>query len=87
MTKIRQNLKLCGMTSTHSAQRLPLAKAIRAELARNGYTQGHLAERLELSHASVSARMTGKIDFTVTELRTVAQWLGVSVTSLLGEAA
>lgn len=61
--------------------------AIRAEMARQGYRQRDLAALLGLSQATVSARMTGRIDFTVSEVRAIASWLGVAVSALLADAA
>jgi transcriptional regulator with XRE-family HTH domain len=75
------------MANTRSAQRPALATEIRVEMARHGYTQRQLAEALGLTQATVSGRMTGKTDFTVSELRHISSWLGVPVSRLLGEPA
>ena len=64
-----------------------LLAEIRGQLARQGKTQRDLAALLSLSQATVSARMTGKTEFTVSELRAVAAWLDVPVSRLLGEVA
>lgn len=71
------------MTTSHPS----LQGEIRAEMARQGRVQRDLAALLNLSQATVSARMTGRVDFTVSELRAIAQWLNVSVSRLLGEVA
>lgn len=73
------------MTSERSAQRPALAIEIKSEMARRGYTQRDLARALNLTPATVSGRMTGKTDFTVSELRHISAWLGVPVSRLLGE--
>jgi transcriptional regulator with XRE-family HTH domain len=64
-----------------------LRAAIRAEMARHGRTQREMADLLGLTQPTVSGRMSGRTDFTITELRAVARWLGVSVSALIGEDA
>lgn len=63
------------------------AANIRAEMARKGLTQRDLAALLGLSQPTVSARMRGRTEFTVSELRAIASWLNVPASYLLGEAA
>lgn len=65
----------------------PLQAAIRAEMARRGFTQKQLADLLGMSQPTVSGRMTGRTDFTVSEVRAVARWLGVPLVALLEDAA
>lgn len=67
------------MTTTTAAN-------VRAEMARKQVRQVRLAERLGISQAAVSRRLNGTKDFTVGELHTVADLLGVPVADLLGEA-
>lgn len=76
---------MCGMNFIRSAE--PLPSEIRAEMARKGFTQRDLSRLLNLSAATVSARMTGKTEFTVSEVRAIATWLNVPISRLLGEAA
>lgn len=64
-----------------------LQASIRAEMARRGRTQRDLGALLGMSQPTVSGRMTGRTDFTITELRAVARWLGVPLTALLGDEA
>jgi transcriptional regulator with XRE-family HTH domain len=63
------------------------AANIRAEMARNGLTQRDLAALLGLSQPTVSARLRGRTDFTVSEVRAIARWLGVPVAVLIREDA
>ena len=63
------------------------ADNIRAEMARQRRTQQDVALLLGVSQTAVSRRLTGSIPFDVSELLTVARWLGVSAASLLGERA
>lgn len=52
-------------------------------MARKRLDQGDLADALNVSRAAVSRRLTGVVDFTVTELHIVARVLGVPVSALL----
>lgn len=56
---------------------------VRAELARSGKGQKHLAERLGITQQSVSARLNGRVDFTIRELEIVADEIGVPLYTLL----
>lgn len=60
---------------------------VRAELARRSLSQSDLAAHLGLSQAAISRRLSGHTAFDVNELASVAAWLGVSASSLLGEVA
>lgn len=62
----------------------PEADAVRAELARARRSQGDAAKHLNLSQPAMSRRLTGEVDFTVAEIRSLADWLGIPVTVLLG---
>ena len=55
---------------------------VTAELARKRVRQGDAAKILGVGQASVSARLTGKVGFTATELARVARWLDVPVQRL-----
>ena len=61
------------------------ASNVRAEMARQGRTQRDLAALLGVSQPTVSARLTGRKDFTVAELRRIAAWLGVPLRALIAE--
>ena len=55
-------------------------------MARSRVTQADLAVGLGISQAAVSRRLTGMVDFTVSELDAVASVLGVPTASLLPAA-
>lgn len=63
----------------------PTAAAVRAELARRGFTQTDAAGILGLSQTAFSRRLVGHVDFSVTEVRHLAAWLQVSVATLMPE--
>lgn len=56
-------------------------------MARRGVSQTRVAERLGISQSAVSARLSGRTPFDVNELVTIADFLGVPVTALIGERA
>ena len=60
-----------------------IAAEVRAAVARKQVRQAAIAAALGISQAGVSRRLTGAVEFTVTELHIVARLLGVPVTSLL----
>jgi transcriptional regulator with XRE-family HTH domain len=68
------------MSETHRP-----AANVRAEMARRSVRQVALAKHLGLSQAAVSRRVNGETEFSVAELLAVAELLGVSAASLLGE--
>lgn len=72
-----------SLMPTSPAQRV--ASQVRAELARQSKTQTDLGEALSLSQTAISRRITGEVAFDVTELALTAVYLGVPVSSLLGE--
>jgi transcriptional regulator with XRE-family HTH domain len=59
------------------------ARRVRAEMAGQQRTQTDLARALGMTTQAVSRRMQGYVDFSSTELARVAQFLDVSVESLL----
>lgn len=63
------------------------AANVRAELARSGLSQREVCARLHLSRTAVSNRLQGHIDFRMQELLTIAEMLGTSVGSLIGETS
>jgi transcriptional regulator with XRE-family HTH domain len=62
-----------------------VAANVRAELGRHRRTQTALAQHLGLSQTAVSRRLLGQVPFDVNEVHSLAAWLGVPVTVLLGE--
>lgn len=60
-----------------------LAATIRAEMARRAVPQTLVAERLGLSQTAMSRRLRAKVEFTVSELVTIADVLDVDPASLL----
>lgn len=56
---------------------------VRAEMARQRRTQVALARHLGLSHVQLGKRLQGRMDFRVSELVEIADWLGVPVTQLI----
>lgn len=57
---------------------------VRAELARSGKQQKDLARALGITQQSVSARLNGRVDFTVRELEIVAGVIEVPLSALIG---
>jgi transcriptional regulator with XRE-family HTH domain len=64
-----------------------LSATIRAELARRDLKQRDLAEALGMTTASISRRLSGKAgDWTVSEVESVARFLGVPFVELFDVA-
>lgn len=61
-----------------------VAANIRAELARRRISRKTLSEQTGLSIKALTPRLQGKKDFTVGELRLVADVVGVHAADLLG---
>lgn len=59
---------------------------IRAALARQDKTQAELGEAIGLSQQSVSERMRGRVDWSVTEVAAAADWLGLPLVALFPQA-
>lgn len=62
-----------------------VASTIRAEMARRKRTHAELAAALGLTRSSMHRRLNGEQPLNVDELHTVAAFLDVSVSTLLGE--
>jgi transcriptional regulator with XRE-family HTH domain len=62
-----------------------VASNIRAEMARRKRTHAELASVLNLTRSSMHRRMTGEQPLDIDELHKIAAFLGVPVTTLLGE--
>lgn len=56
---------------------------VREAMVLSGVSQYQLAAHLRISQASVSRRLTGAVDFGVTELRSTADLLDVPVETLI----
>lgn len=64
-----------------------VAANVRAELARKRITQTKVAARLGVSRQNVAQRLSGRVDFRVSELVAIAELLEIPVTALLADAA
>ncbi|WP_029291819.1 helix-turn-helix transcriptional regulator [Cellulomonas sp. HZM] len=71
-------------TQSH-AQRV--ADEVRAAMARRRVTQTMVADRLNMSQAAVSRRLSGSVAFDVNELAAVADLLGIESADLLARSA
>ncbi len=56
---------------------------VKAEMVRAGLKQADLARPLGITQQSFSARLNGRVDFTVRELEIVAQTIGVPLETLI----
>lgn len=59
------------------------AGAVRAELARRRWTGRRLARHMGYSPSTMNRRINGEIEFTITELATIAELLDVPLAVLL----
>lgn len=64
-----------------------LAAEVRAETARRGLKHRVIAEAIGISAAQVSQRMNGAIEWRLSELKTVADLLGVPISALIEPAS
>lgn len=64
-----------------------VADLVRAELARRRLKQTDLAAHLCLTRSAISRRLTGEMEFSITELRTTAAFFGVPLATFLPELA
>lgn len=67
------------------AQAVP--RNVKAEMVRAGLRQADLARPLGISQQGVSARLNGRVDFTITELEIVAETIGVPLAHLINAPA
>lgn len=56
-------------------------------MARRGISQTRVGDRLSLSQPAISARLRGQTPFDVNELVAIAEFLGVPVSTLIGDKA
>lgn len=61
-----------------------VADNIRAEIARRGKNQIHIAEVLGITRQAVSRRLRGDVEFRASEVTAIADYLGVPASVLLG---
>lgn len=61
-----------------------VAANVRGELARQRRTQTDLSQALGRSQPYVSRRLSGRVAFGVDEVESIAGWLGVPVSTLIG---
>jgi len=67
-----------------ATQTLPTTgPAVRAAMSLKRVSQRSVAEKLNLSQAAVFRRLTGLVDFSVSELTAVAELLETTITDLL----
>lgn len=66
-------------------QQHDVAAEVRAVLARKQIRQRGLGEALGLNQPATSRRLSGSLEWTVTEIQAVAKFLDVPVASLFGE--
>jgi len=78
--RIPDYAKTLRMTQTLSGE---VAANIRAELARQKVSQTQVAERLGLSQAAVSRRLSGALPFELDEIAAVADLLNVRARDLI----
>ena len=62
-----------------------VAEEVRAHMGRRRISQAALAEKLQISTSSMSRRLQGDSEFTVSELYAMARIFGISPVKLLGE--
>ena len=53
------------------------ANLLRGKIVANGYTQATFAEKIGMSKNTLSAKIIGKSDFTIGQVETMCQLLGV----------
>jgi len=63
-----------------------VAEEVRVLMTRHRIKQADLASVLHVSQGQISARLNGRVEFTVSELEAVARYFGVPASSLLGGA-
>lgn len=64
-----------------------VAANVRAEVARRRIRQAAIAEHMGLDQRAVSRRLLGQVEFSVGELQSLADLLGVPVATLYGEVS
>lgn len=67
------------------AQTSHVAANIRAEIARRGKNQVDVAEALGITRQAVSNRLLGRVEFRVSEVQAIADYLGVPASVLVDD--
>jgi transcriptional regulator with XRE-family HTH domain len=62
-----------------------IADRVRGALATRRLTQEQAGDAVGLSQKAMSRRLTGEVEFSVTELQKLAELAGVPVSTLYGE--
>lgn len=62
-----------------------VAEEVRVLMTRRRVKQSDLAAVLHVTQPQISQRLNGRVEFTVSELETLARYFGVSPAELLGE--
>lgn len=87
ITRPAVNVQVMSTAQPEGVEPLPWARQtgrkVRGQLAEHEMNQADAARVLGLSQAAVSRRLTGDVDFTVTELVRLAQWLRIPLGDLL----
>lgn len=74
----------CMINQATTSRRI--ADEVRAEMGRQRKSQADLARALGMHASTVSRRLDGSSAFDISELVTLAEWLGVSASTLLARA-
>ncbi|WP_442867695.1 helix-turn-helix domain-containing protein [Citricoccus sp. NR2] len=69
----------------HSTATITAAREVKAWMARLGYRQADIAQLLGIAQGQVSARLRGRIQFTLEQLMIIAAEFEISLGDLLGE--
>lgn len=73
---------IAGMTDASQIQDR-IAANVRAELGRRKFTTIEAATRLNMHPNSMRSRLNGEVEFSGSEIVTLATWLGVSPAALI----
>lgn len=74
-------------SDAYLAERRRIAANVRAEVARRGVSQSALAELLGMNQAGISRRLSGRIDFSASEIAALAEYLSVPVNAFFNTPA
>lgn len=78
---------VCRMVNASSAYSGSVVANVKAEIARCGVSQSGVAAALGLSQPQVSRRLSGRVDFSSSEIIRLSDLLGVPVGVFFGEVA
>ncbi len=76
---------VCAVSKYKTPTDNPVAAAVRAELARRNRPQSELADHLKLSQAAVSRRLSGRVEWRLSELAEVATFLNLPIAAFVAE--